>query len=59
VGITDTYDVNGDGTVNFTDYEIVEQYFSEETSAPYPSWDVNSDGVVNIMDITLVIFNLD
>lgn len=59
VGITDTHDVNGDGTVSFTDYEIVEQYFSEETSAPYPSWDVNSDGVVNIMDLTLVIFNLD
>jgi hypothetical protein len=59
VEIVSNYDVNGDGIINFADYEIVSQYYSENTSSPYPSWDVNSDGVVNILDIMLVSFNLD
>ena len=59
VEIARNYDVNGDGIIDFADYEIVRQHFSENTSSPYPSWDVNSDGVVNILDLMLVAFNLD
>ena len=59
VEIVGNYDVNGDGIINFADYEIVGQHFSENTSSPHPSWDVNSDGVVNILDLTLVASNLD
>ena len=59
VEIARKYDVNGDGIIDFADYEIVRQHFSENTSSPYPSWDVNSDGVVNILDLMLVAFNFD
>ena len=57
--IMDICDINGDGVINFLDYEIVDQHFSETTSFPYPSWDVNSDGIVNIMDLAMVGYNLD
>ena len=57
--IMDICDINGDGVINFLDYEILEQHFSETTSFPYPSWDVNSDGIVNIMDLAMVGYNLD
>jgi len=54
VEIVKSFDVNGDGFIDFTDYEIVIQHFSKNTSYPYPRWDVNSDGVVNILDLRLV-----
>ena len=59
IEIMDICDVNGDGVINFLDYEILDQHFSETTSFPYPGWDVNSDGIVNIMDLALVGYNLD
>ena len=59
VEIVSNYDVNGDGIINFADYEIVRSHYSEKTSSPYPRWDVNSDGVVNILDMMLVAFNSD
>ncbi len=59
IEIMDICDINGDGVINFLDYEIVDQHFSETTYFPYPSWDVNSDGIVNIMDLSLVGYNLD
>jgi hypothetical protein len=59
VEIASNHDVNGDGIINFADYEIVVDHFSENTSSPYPDWDVNSDGAVNILDLTLVASNLD
>ena len=59
VEIVSNYDVNGDGIINFADYEIVRLHYSENTSSPYPRWDVNSDGVVNILDMMLVTFNSD
>lgn len=52
------YDVNGDGVVDLTDYEIIDQHFSETTIFPYPRWDVNSDGIVNVQDSRLITFNL-
>lgn len=59
VKIARNYDINGDGIIDFIDYEIVRQHFSENTSSPYPNWDVNSDGVVNILDLMLVAFSFD
>ena len=49
-------DVNADGTVNSTDFNLVLQSLGKSSGQPgyRPSADVNDDGVVNSVDLVLV-----
>jgi hypothetical protein len=48
------YDVNGNGTIDIGDIDIIQQHLNEITGSPYPPYDVKTDGVVDLFDATLV-----
>ena len=50
-----TGDVNGDGTVNIADINVVIGIILSGSPAGLAVADVNRDGVVNIADINLII----
>lgn len=54
--VTSIYDVNEDGIVDYTDYQITQAYIN--TGVGYlPRMDVNGDGNVNVLDLTLIARN--
>ena len=46
-------DVNGDGTVNFTDLIVVAQHYGA-TAATWAEGDLNGDGAVNFADLLII-----
>ncbi|HJW30764.1 MAG TPA: dockerin type I domain-containing protein, partial [Saprospiraceae bacterium] len=53
--MSDPVDLNGDGTVNGNDVDIIQSAIHDHLSAvDYPQFDVNSDGKINSADLDIV-----
>jgi len=48
-------DINGDGSVNVLDYQILANVILLRITCPFESCDVNRDGVVNTLDLQKVV----
>ena len=54
-----TYDVNGDGIVDYEDLRCIDDHYGETGTPGWIPEDVNKDGIINVLDSTLVSNNMD